>query len=124
MPLFISDQVISDQVFSGRIVSDRAVLWLKIQHHQQSTYPDKLAYQHAQFDNFRIGKFFMQPLEEGVVYCVMIQRKFFRIFYGKLLPWRVAVVICVQLSNFFFTQVYFFFCSRQKSRIESGIAIV
>jgi len=85
------------------VVLDWAVPGFQVQHHQQSTYSDKLSNQHSEFDNFRIGKFFVQAFKESVVDSMMIQRKFFRILYSEILPGRVVVALGIQLSNFFFT---------------------
>ncbi len=103
---------------------NRAGPRFKIQYHEQTTHTDELPNEHSQLHDLGITEFTVEPLKKRIVNAVVIQGQLFCEFDGKIFPAGIVVVILIQLSNLGFRQVCFFFCTRQKSGIESGKAIV
>ena len=81
---------------------NRAKSRLKIQYHQQSTKPDKLADHHSQFHNLGVAELMMKLLKKSIIHVVMIQGHAVSIFQRQFFSFRKVIAFFIQLRDLLF----------------------
>jgi hypothetical protein len=74
-----------------------------------------LANHHTQLNYLRVFKLRVHALEKSIINRMVVSRHLFGVLDRQLFPSSKVIGLRIQLGNFIFSEIFFFFCTRQKS---------